>query len=67
MRDGYFNQSHCADPTAYFAMKNTEHKDSEHEEVTRLIRTLKKIIRENGFELENRIVLRHKESGKIYK
>lgn len=60
----YYNGSHYPDPTAYEAIKRiTEHDDR----LRRLIIELKATINENGFELVGRIVLRDKESGRIYR
>lgn len=72
----YYNASHCADPTAYAALKKyreereaaeIEHEKKRQEDLNRLIHALKFIIDLGGFELEGRIVLRDKETGRIYK
>ena len=52
-----------ADPTAYHALKNIE----DEKKVTELIFVLKWIINKCGFELVERIQLRDKKNGKIYK
>lgn len=64
MQNPYFNQSGCADPTAYHALKNLS---DEEKKVNFLIKGLKYIIRESGFELLNRIELQNTKTGRIYK
>ena len=64
MQNPYFNQSGCADPTAYCALKNLS---DEEKKVNFLIKVLKYIIRESGFELLNRIELQNTETGRIYR
>lgn len=58
------NQSRCKDPTAYAATKAVS---EEEERVNELIRILKNTIRLTGFELLNRIELRDRKSGRIYR
>lgn len=64
MENPYSNQSGCADPTAYHALKNLS---DEEKKVNFLIKVLKYIIRESGFELLNRIELQNTETGCIYR
>lgn len=64
MQNPYFNQSGCADPTAYHALKNLS---DEEKKVNFLIKVLKYIIRESGFELLNRIEFQNTETGRIYR
>lgn len=64
MQNPYFNQSGCADPTAYHALKNLS---DEEKKVNFLIKVLKYIIRESGFELLNRIEPQNTETGRIYR
>lgn len=64
MKNPYYNQSGCADPTAYRALKNLS---EEEQKVNVLIKVLKFIIHESGFELLNRIELQARDSGRIYK
>lgn len=64
MQNPYFNQSGCADPTTYRALKNLS---DEEKKVNFLIKVLKYIIRESGFELLNRIELQNTETGRIYR
>ena len=59
----FYNASGGADPTAYRAIKNIE----QEENVNRLIKTIKALIAESGFELLNRIILKDVKNGKIFK
>ena len=52
------------DPTAYAATKPIMDEDAE---VSKLIYVIRYIVRKAGFEIENRIVLRSRESGRIFK
>lgn len=58
----FYNHEHYPDPTAYKALENIE-----RERITKLIKQLKSIIKENEFELAERIVLKDKRTGKIYR
>lgn len=60
-RDGYI------DPTAYAALKTILSDGNAEKKAAYLISVLKFIIRESGFELENRIELRHKKTGRIFR
>ena len=63
-----FNASGCPDPTAYEAMKPIIREENEiGGKANFLIKILKFIISESGFELLNRIELRHSKSGKEFK
>jgi len=62
-RNTYYNGSGCSDPTAHEAINNIRRE----KEVNRLIKILKHKISENGFTLLNRIELKDKESGIIFK
>jgi hypothetical protein len=67
-KNPYFNASGCPDPTAYEALKPIIKEDAEVEgKVNFLIKVLKFIISESGFELIARIELRHKKSGKEFR
>lgn len=64
----YFNNSGCADPTAYNAIKTVEHEENElDKKVHFLIKALKFIISESGFELINRIEIKDKISGREFR
>lgn len=51
------------DPTAYAALKNIE----EEEKIRKLIGVLKIICELFGYQMENRVVLRNKRTGKVWK
>lgn len=57
------NSEGYVDPTAYHALKNIE----DEKKVSELVFVLKWIINKSGFELVERIQLRDKKNGKIYK
>lgn len=64
----FYNASGYPDPTAYKAEKNvTKSEDPLENKVGFLIKVLKYIIRESGFELVNRIELKDKRSGRCFK
>ena len=58
------NSSGCKDPTAYAASKPIT---EEEQRVTELVKVLKIIIRWAGFDLINRIELRDRRSGRMYR
>ena len=58
------NKSGCKDPTAYSVEKTILEDEQRKDE---LIWVIKKIIRWAGFELMNRIELRDRKSGRIFK
>ena len=67
-KNPYYNQSGYADPTAYYGIKavikdETETDNKAHD----LIKVLKFIINCAGFELIERIEIKHKASGKEYR
>lgn len=64
----YYNAEMYADPTAYEGMKNIIRKENETErKCNYLVKVLKFIIQESGFELLNRIELRHTASKRTFK
>ena len=67
----WLNDSGCPDPTAYEAMKriqNEERRLIQTDLNARLvITTIKNILDLSGFELVERIQIRHKKSGKIFR
>jgi len=64
----YQNSEGYADPTAYNALKPIIKEETETErKVNFLIKVLKFIIRESGFELLNRIEIREIKSGRVFK
>lgn len=60
-RDGYI------DPTAYEALKTILNDGKAEKKAAYLVSVLKFIIRESGFELLNRIELKHKRTGRIFR
>lgn len=57
------NSEGYADPTAFHALKNIE----DEKKVSELVFVLKWIINKSGFDLIERIHLRDRKNGKIYK
>ena len=67
-RNPYYNQSGCADPTAYAALKPLIAEENALEgKVNFLIKILKYIICESGFELQNRIEIKDLKTGRIFR
>jgi hypothetical protein len=66
MNNDFYNASGCADPTAYEAIRNLQRKEARRN-ARRLIKALKKTIAENDFLLLNRIELKDKTSGIVFK
>lgn len=58
------NASGYSDPTAYQAIKNVENED---ERFHKLLDTIFNICELSGFHLEERIVLKDKNTGKVYR
>ena len=67
----WLNGSGCPDPTAYEAMKNIRSEERKAQIVDdnahKVVNTIKNILDLSGFELMERIQIRHKKSGKIYR
>lgn len=67
-KNPHFNASGCADPTAYEALKHIMKEDAELEyKVNFLIKVLKFIISQSDFELLNRIEVKDKRSGRVFR
>lgn len=67
-RGGYYNQEGYPDPTAYYGIRQAMAEDTESvQRANALIKELKALIRESGFELMARIELRDKRSGREYR
>ncbi len=60
--DNMYNQEHYKDATAYTALQNIE-----QERLKQTMKQIKKVLRDNDFELLERIVIRDNRTGKIYK
>lgn len=67
----WLNDSGCPDPTVYEAMKNIqkEEKRSNHvdDNAHMVVTTIKNILDLAGFELVERVQIRHKKTGKIFR
>lgn len=59
-----YNHEHYNDPTASDAIN---HLMSEEQAVNKLLKTLKYIISLSDFQLIDRIQLKHRSSGRVYK
>ena len=68
-RGPYFNGSGCPDPTAYEAMKNltAEVQAERDEQLHQLIHQIRELASSRGFDVLNRIELRDRITGKIYR
>lgn len=63
-RDLRRNASGCFDPTAYQAIKNI---DRENENFHKLLHTIFEIVDSYDFEVEGRIILRDRNTGKVWR
>jgi exosome complex RNA-binding protein Rrp4 len=67
----WLNDSGCHDPTAYEAMKRIQKEEWIANQTDRnarlVITTIKNILDLSGFELVERIQIRHNKSGKIFR
>lgn len=62
------NSEGYSDPTAYLGLKSIiEEENALEREVNTLIKVLKYIIRNSGFELVSRIEIRDKKTGRVFK
>ena len=65
------NGSGYVDPTAYEAIRNIEeenrHKDPDYEKYQKLVGCILRICELSDFHLEERLVLKDKKTGKIYR
>ena len=66
MDKNFYNASGCADPTAYTAIRNADRAEADAR-VNQLIKALKATIAADGFILINRIELKDKRSGIVFK
>lgn len=64
MGNPYLNASGLPDPTAYKAIKEVT---EEEQRFQMLLRTIKNVIHLADYELENRIELRDRRTGKVYR
>ena len=67
----WLNDSGCPDPTAYEAMKHIQMEEKRSSRVDSdahtVVTTIKNILDLAGFELVERIQIRHKKTGKIFR
>lgn len=62
------NSEGYSDPTAYLGLKSIiEEENALEREVNTLIKVLKYIIRNSGFELVSRIEIRDKKTGRVFR
>ena len=62
------NSEGYSDPTAYLGLKSIiDEENALEREVNTLIKVLKYIIRNSGFELVSRIEIRDKRTGRVFK
>ena len=67
-KNPYYNQSGCADPTAYKALKPIVKNDEKMDRTVRsIVNTCKTVAELAGFEIVGRIEIRHKKTGKVWK
>jgi hypothetical protein len=66
MNKDFYNASGCADPMAFSAIRNIQHDDAQHR-VNRLITHIKAVAAANDLVLINRIEVKDKKSGLIFK
>ena len=67
-KNPFYNTSGCPDPTAYKALKHVEAETGPLDnKVSFLIKVIKFIINESGFELVNRIELKDKNTGRYFR
>lgn len=64
----YYNGSGCADPTACRGIKNAVREiEKIDKKANDLVYICQYILQEAGFELNNRIEIKHKSTGRVYK
>lgn len=66
-RDLKRNAEGYVDPTAYAALKSISRDEKVEKKAAYVISIIKFIARESGFDLMNRIELRHKQSGRTFR
>jgi hypothetical protein len=62
-----FNDSGCKDLTAFQAIENVERDRKDEERFKKLLSTIFYICDLAGFHIEERLVLRDKYTGKVYR
>lgn len=66
-RDLKRNIEGYVDPTAYAALKSISRDEKVERKAAYVISIIKFIARESGFDLINRVELRHKQSGRTFR
>ena len=67
MRNDKINASGCKDLTAYEALKNVDVEKRAEAKYKKLLATIFSICELAGFHLEDRIVLKDKKTGKVWR
>jgi hypothetical protein len=67
LKNPLFNDSGCKDLTAFQAIENVERDRKDEERLKKLLSTIFYICDLAGFHIEERLVLRDKYTGKVYK
>lgn len=64
-----YNASGCKDMTVFYAIENVsrEEKQSEEKRVKALLKQIFRDTEKAGFHLENRLVLKDKKTGKVWR
>ena len=62
-----YNASGCIDLTAYHAIENVEREKKDEERLKKLLSTIFYLCDLAGFHIEERLVIRDKRSGKIWR
>ena len=65
-----YNASGCKDMTVFYAIENVSREEKKRADEERVKKLLKSIFRETekaGFHLENRLILRDKKTGKVWR
>ena len=64
MNNDRYNASHCLDMTAYRAIENIE---AERRYVGKIMKTIFNILELSGYELDGRIAIRNKSTGRVWR
>lgn len=68
MEKPWKNAEGYADPTAYAALKSVGQEEAEQQQrVSALVRVLKYVVDVAGFDLLNRIELKDRKTGRVYR
>lgn len=66
-KDPRYNASGCKDLTAFEAIRNADREAEAEERFNKLLTTIFSICELAGFHIEERIVIRDKKTGKIWR